>query len=76
MKFTRITINPLQMGGLPCIRGLRIPVATIVGALAEGMTEIEVLDAYPDLEIEDIREALRFAAETLQERQIPVVATE
>lgn len=61
------------MGWLPCIRGLRIPVATIVGALAEGMTETEVLDAYPDLESEDIREALRFAAETLQERQIPII---
>lgn len=65
MKFTRITIDPFQMDGLPCIRGLRIPVATIVGALAEGMTEAEVLAAYPDLEVEDIREVLRFAAETL-----------
>jgi len=70
MKFTRITIDPHQMDGLPCIRGLRIPVATIVGALAEGMTEAEILDAYPDLEIADIRKALRFAAETIQERQI------
>ena len=68
MKFTRITIDPYQMDGLPCIRGLRIPVATIVAALAEGMTEAEVLAAYPDLEVEDFREALRFAAETLQER--------
>lgn len=76
MKYTRITIDPLQMDGLPCIRGLRIPVATIVGALAEGMTEQEVLDAYPDLQPEDIREALRFAAETLQERQIPLAAIE
>ena len=76
MKYTRITIDPLQMDGLPCVRGLRIPVATIVGALAEGMTEQEVLDAYPDLQPEDIREALRFAAETLQERQIPLAAIE
>lgn len=76
MKYTRITIDPMQMDGLPCIRGLRIPVATIVGALAEGMTEQEVLDAYPDLQMEDIREALRFAAETLQERQIPLAAIE
>jgi uncharacterized protein (DUF433 family) len=76
MKFTRITVDPNQMDGLSCIRGLRIPVATIIAALAEGMTESEVLAAYPDLEIEDIREALRFAAETLQERQIPLVAIE
>jgi uncharacterized protein (DUF433 family) len=52
------------MDGLPCIRGLRIPISTVVEALAEGMSEAEVLDAYPDLEREDIREALRFAAET------------
>jgi len=64
VRYSRITINPLQMDGLPCIRGLRIPISTIVGALAEGMSEAEVLDAYPDLEREDIREALRFAAET------------
>jgi uncharacterized protein (DUF433 family) len=76
MEFTRITINPSQMNGLPCIRGLRIPVATIVGALAAGMTEAEILAAYPDLEQEDIREALSFAAETLQERQMPIVAIE
>jgi uncharacterized protein (DUF433 family) len=76
MKFKRITIDPFQMDGLPCIRGLRIPVAKIVGALAEGMTEVEVLAAYPDLEMEDIREALKFAAETLQERQIPMIAIE
>ncbi len=76
MAYTRITINPEQMDGLPCIRALRIPVATIVGALAEGMSEAEILAAYPDLETEDIREALRFAAQTLQERQIPLVTLE
>jgi uncharacterized protein (DUF433 family) len=62
MKFTRITTDPNQMGGVPCIRGLRIPVATIVGMIADGMTEAEVLDAYPDLEQGDIREALRSLA--------------
>ena len=67
MKFTRITIDELQMAGLPCIRGLRIPVATVVGALSEGMTEAQLLDAYPDLTIEDIREALRYAAEMARE---------
>jgi len=73
MKFKRITINPEQMGGVPCIRNLRIPVATIIGMLAEGMKEEEILRAYPDLEPEDIKEALRFAAEVLQEREIPLV---
>ena len=73
MKFKRITINPEQMGGVPCIRNLRIPVATIIGMLAEGMKEEERLRAYPDLEPEDIKEALRFAAEVLQEREIPLV---
>ena len=61
------------MGGLPCIRGLRIPVATVVGMVAEGMTEKEILDDFPDLEAEDIREALRFAAEAVLERELPYV---
>jgi uncharacterized protein (DUF433 family) len=73
MKFTRITVNPKQMDRLPCIRGLRIPVATIVGMVADGMTDDEILNAYPDLEREDIREALRFAAEAVRERELPLV---
>ena len=56
-NFTRITVDPNQMGGLPCIRGLRIPVATVVGMVGEGMPEAEILSAYHDLEIEDVREA-------------------
>jgi len=51
------------MGGVPCIRELRIPVATVLDMVAEGMEAPEILKAYPDLEAEDIREALRFAAE-------------
>ena len=50
MKFERITVNPKQMDGLPCIRSLRIPVATVVGMVADGMAEDEILKAYPDLE--------------------------
>jgi uncharacterized protein (DUF433 family) len=73
MNFARITINPQQMGGVPCIRGLRIPVATVVGMVAEGMSEAEILRAFPDLESEDIREALRFAAEAVRERALPLV---
>ncbi|MBI3998410.1 MAG: DUF433 domain-containing protein [Armatimonadetes bacterium] len=49
MKFERITVDPDRMGGVPCVRGLRIPVATVVGMVAEGMTEAEILKAYPDL---------------------------
>ena len=73
MTYTRITVNPKQMGGVPCIRGLRVPVATIVGMIADGMTQEEILKSFPDLEREDIREALRFAAEAVQEREIPMV---
>jgi len=73
MDFERITINPDQMGGVPCIRALRIPVATVVGMVADGMTNQEILDAYPDLEPDDIREALCFAAEAVRERAIPLV---
>ncbi len=61
---------------MPCIRGLRIPVATVVAMIAEGMTEDEILAAYPDLEREDIREALHFAAEAVRERELPLVNTE
>ena len=74
MKFTRITVNAHQMGGVPCIRGLRIPVATVVGMVAEGMTPVEILNAYPDLENEDIREALHFAAEAVYDRELPIVS--
>jgi uncharacterized protein (DUF433 family) len=71
--FRRITVDAKQMGGVPCLRGLRIPVATGVGMAADGMTEEEILRAYPDLEREDIREALRYAAEAVREREIPSV---
>lgn len=51
--FQRITVNPQQMGGVPCIRGLRIPVATVVGMVADGMTTDEILTAYPDLQSDE-----------------------
>lgn len=73
--FPRITINPHQMGGVPCIRGLRIPVATVVDMVAAGMTDVEILQDFPDLELDDIREALRYAAAALYERHIPQLAT-
>ncbi len=74
MKFTRITTDPAQMGGAPCIRGLRIPVATVVGMVADGMTEADILKAYPDLTAADIREALKYAAEAVRERELPLAA--
>jgi uncharacterized protein (DUF433 family) len=73
MEFTRITVNPKQMGGVPCIRGLRIPVSTVVGMIADGMTKAEILKAFPDLEGEDVQEALQYAAEAVRERQLPLV---
>lgn len=72
MRFKRITIEPDKMGGVPCIRGLRIPVATVVGMVAEGMTVEEILADYPDLEALDVREALEYAAEAVRERELPL----
>ena len=68
VPYLRITVDADQMGGVPCIRSLRVPVATVVGMVADGMTDAAILDAYPDLEAEDIREALQFAAETVRSR--------
>ncbi|CUU54402.1 Uncharacterized conserved protein, DUF433 family [Parafrankia irregularis] len=73
MHFTRITVNPAQMGGVPCIRGLRIPVATVVGMVADGMSATEVIAELPDLDVDDVREALRFAAEAVREQQLPLI---
>jgi len=75
MRFTRITVFPDKMGGVPCIRGLRIPVATVVGMVADGMTQDQILAAFPDLQHEDIREALQYAAEAVRERELPLVKT-
>lgn len=72
MRYERITVRPEQMGGQPCIRGLRIPVATVVAIIADGMSHEEVLAAYPDLERADIGEALRYAAEAVRERELPL----
>jgi uncharacterized protein (DUF433 family) len=60
------------MDGVPCIRELRIPVATVVGMIADGMSTNDVLAAYPDLEAEDVREALQYAAEAVRERELPL----
>lgn len=68
-NFERITVNPNQMNGVPCIRG-RIPLATVLRMLAAGMSEQEILAEYPDLQPEDIRECLRFAAVSAMEREL------
>jgi uncharacterized protein (DUF433 family) len=74
MNYSRITASPHQMGGVPCIRNLRIPVATIIAMIADRISEEEIRGLYPDLEGEDIREALLFAAEAVRERELPLVA--
>jgi len=73
MTFTRITVNANQMGGVPSIRGLRIPLATVVDMLADGMTVEEILRDYPDLDREDVIDALHYAAQTVRERELPLV---
>ncbi|MGH8055596.1 MAG: DUF433 domain-containing protein [Stenotrophomonas sp.] len=72
MGFTRVTVDPAQMGGMPCIRGLRIPVATVVSMVADGMTVEEILTELPSLEANDVVEALRYAAEAVRERELPL----
>ncbi len=69
-QLKRITFDPAIMGGKPCIRGLRVTVGTVIGLLAAGRTENEILDAYPYLEPEDFREALSYAAWRTEEREV------
>jgi uncharacterized protein (DUF433 family) len=69
-NFARITVDPAQMGGVPCVRHLRIPVATVLRSLAGGLSERDILAEYPDLRAEDIRECLRFAAASAMEREL------
>jgi len=61
----RITVNPKQCGGRPCIRGTRIRVSDVLDLLANGLTTEEIVEEMPDLEIEDIRASLRFASRRL-----------
>lgn len=72
MAFSRITIDPAQMGGRPCIRGLRVTVGMILGQLAAGRTVEDVLEDYPYLEREDVLAALDYAAAMDEERGLPV----
>ena len=72
--FGRISVDHRIMGGVPCIRGTRIPVATVVGMVAEGMTSDAIIADFPQLTDEDVREALRYAAAAVDERELPVVS--
>jgi uncharacterized protein (DUF433 family) len=70
--YERITTDPDVMAGVPCIRGLRFPVATVVAMVADGMTTDEILAEHPDLTAEDIHESLLYAAEAVRERELPL----
>lgn len=72
MAFERISIDHRVMGGVPCVRGTRIPVATVVGSLADGMATEELLGEFPQLTAEDVAEALRYAAAAVDERELPL----
>ena len=72
MEYERITIEADKMGGVPCLRGLRIPVATVVAMVADGMTTIEIITELPPLEAADVEAALRYAADAVLDRELPL----
>ena len=72
MAYERITVNPAQMGGLPCIRGMRVTVSAVVGQLAAGRAIEDVLADFPYLEREDVFAALEYAAAAVSERELPL----
>ena len=72
MDQATITVDSQIMGGVPCVRGLRIPVATVVAMIADGMSADEVIDELPDLTADDIAAALHYAADAVRERQLPL----
>jgi len=72
VRIERVTVDHRVMGGVPCVRGTRIPVATVVAMLADGMTVAEILADYPQLVDDDVRDALRYAAASVDEHELPV----
>lgn len=72
LGFERITFEPRIMGGRACIRGMRVTVSLVLSLVADGMTTDEIVDAYPYLEPEDVREALRYAAWLAEENVFPI----
>jgi uncharacterized protein (DUF433 family) len=75
MRHERVSMDHRIMGGVPCIVGTRIPVATLVSMIAEGMTTDEIVTDFPQISRDDVREALQFAAETMREREMPLRAS-
>jgi len=75
VSFERVSVDHEVMGGVPCVRGTRIPVATVVGMVADGMSVEEIVADYPQLLADDIAAALRYAAAAVDERELPVRQT-
>jgi uncharacterized protein (DUF433 family) len=75
VRYERISVDHRIMGGVPCIVGTRIPVATLVSMIAEGMTSDEIVLDFPQISPHDVREALQFAAEAMREREMPLRAS-
>jgi uncharacterized protein (DUF433 family) len=75
VRYDRIAVDHRIMGGVPCIAGTRIPVATLVSMIAEGMTADEIIEDFPQLGVDDVRQALQFAAEAVRERELPLRAS-
>ena len=73
MRYDRITYDPQVMGGRACSRGMRIPVSLVVKLVANGMTVEQSLREYPDLEAEDVHQALQYAADLVDEELHPLV---
>lgn len=73
-QLTRITFDPLVMGGKPCIRGMRVTVGMVVGLVASGYSTEKILELYPYLEAADIKEALMYAAWRSEEAEVNLVA--
>jgi uncharacterized protein (DUF433 family) len=71
MSFERISADPRIMGGVPCIRGTRMPVSSILGYMAAGMTHDEILADFPELSADDLHEALEYGAAAVSERELP-----
>ncbi|MGH3873642.1 MAG: DUF433 domain-containing protein [Pseudonocardiaceae bacterium] len=75
MAFQRIVADHRVMAGVPCIRGTRVPVATLIGLVSEGLTTGEILVDYPQLTVDDVREALQFAAAAVDQATLPLPAS-
>lgn len=75
VRYERIAVDHRIMGGVPCIAGTRIPVATVVAMLAEGMDADRIIADFPQIDHDDVRQALQFAADAVRERELPLQAS-